>query len=164
MPTPPPPGTDGGPHEGMPGRAHRLADPESSPLCARILRNAAARFGVHPVSFSYLTNRIMHTQNQSLLAALYACISACEHCATACLGEADVKMMVRCIALDRDCADICALTARLIARGSEHGQHLLRECAEICKLCGDECEKHAAHIDHCRACAAACRAGMKVAA
>ncbi len=99
----------------------------------------------------------MHTQNQPLLAALYACISSCEHCATACLSEADVKMMARCIALDRDCADICALTARFLARGSEHGPHLLRECAEICKLCGDECEQHGAHMAHCRECAEACR-------
>ncbi|MBC7446617.1 MAG: four-helix bundle copper-binding protein [Hymenobacteraceae bacterium] len=99
----------------------------------------------------------MHTQNQTLLTALYACISACEHCATACLGEENVRMMVRCVSLDRDCADVCALTARLLARGSEHGPHLLRECAEVCKLCGDECAKHAAHMPHCQECADACR-------
>ena len=98
----------------------------------------------------------MHTQNQSLLAALYACISACEHCATACLSEADVQMMAGCIRLDRDCADICALTARLVARGSEHAAHLLKECAEICGLCADECGKHA-HMAHCKECADACR-------
>ena len=99
----------------------------------------------------------MHAQNQSLLAALNACIASCEHCATACLGEQSVQMMVRCISLDRDCADICALTARLVARGSEHAQHLLKECAEICKACGDECEKHASHMQHCKECAEACR-------
>lgn len=113
----------------------------------------------------------MHAQNQSLLDALNACIAACEHCATACLKEEDVKMMARCISLDRDSADVCALTARLIARGSEHGPHLLRECAEVCKACGDECEKHGAHMQHCKECAEACRrceeacrAGMSVAA
>jgi Domain of Unknown Function (DUF326) len=109
----------------------------------------------------------MHNQNQTLLAALYACISSCEHCATACLGEDNVQMMVRCISLDRDCADICALTARFVTRGSEHAAHLLRECAEICQLCADECAKHGAHMAHCqecadacRRCADACRAGM----
>jgi hypothetical protein len=99
----------------------------------------------------------MHQQNQSLLDALNACIAACEHCATACLQEDDVKRMVRCISLDRDCADVCALTARLVARASGHAEQLLRECAEICKACGDECEQHAAHMEHCRACAEACR-------
>ncbi|GAB2796689.1 hypothetical protein HNQ93_004378 [Hymenobacter luteus] len=97
----------------------------------------------------------MNTQHQSLLDALNACVAACENCASACLQEDDVKMMAPCIALDRDCADICALTARLLSRGSEHAWHLLRECAEICRLCGEECAKHA-HA-HCQACAAACR-------
>ena len=65
-------------------------------------------------------------------------------------------MMVSCISLDRDCANICALTARLVARGSAHGQRLLRECAEVCKACGDECAKHA-HRQRGQACADACR-------
>ncbi|WP_460676228.1 four-helix bundle copper-binding protein [Hymenobacter coalescens] len=98
----------------------------------------------------------MHQQNQPLLQALADCLAACEHCATACLQEQDVKMMVRCIQLDRDCADICALTARFVARGSEHAQHLLRECAEICRACGIECAKHH-HMEHCRMCAEACK-------
>ena len=97
----------------------------------------------------------MHTQNQPLLDALNACIAACEHCATACLQAGDVKMMARCISLDHDCADICALTARLVARGSEHAQHLLRECAEVCKACADECAQH--QDQHCQECAEACR-------
>ena len=99
----------------------------------------------------------MHAQNQSLLDALNACIAACEHCATACLGEQDVKMMARCISIDRDCADICALTARFVARGSEHAMHVMRECAEICGICATECEKHGAHMQHCKECAEACR-------
>ncbi|TLM88780.1 four-helix bundle copper-binding protein [Hymenobacter jeollabukensis] len=98
----------------------------------------------------------MHQQNQTLLQALADCVAACEHCATACLQEQDVKMMVRCIQLDRDCADICALTARFVARGSEHAQHLLRECAEICRACGNECAQHQ-HMEHCRQCAEACK-------
>jgi hypothetical protein len=92
----------------------------------------------------------------SLLNALSACSAACEHCATACLDEYEVKMLTHCILLDRDCADICRLTATLIARGSLHGQHLLRECAEVCGLCAVECEKHA-HMQHCKECAQACR-------
>ncbi|GAA4373556.1 four-helix bundle copper-binding protein [Hymenobacter koreensis] len=97
----------------------------------------------------------MHNQNQALLQALNDCVAACEHCATACLQESHVQMMARCIALDRDCADVCALTARLLARGSEHARHLMRECAEICKACGDECAQH--QHQHCQECAAACR-------
>ena len=97
----------------------------------------------------------MNQQNQSLLYALNACVAACERCASACLQEDHVKMMAPCIALDRDCSDICALVARLLARGSAHAQHLLRECAEICRLCAEECGQH--QHQHCQECAAACR-------
>lgn len=98
-----------------------------------------------------------HVQNHGLLDALYNCAAECNHCATACLDEQDVKMLARCIKLDIDCADICSLTASLIARSSEHGEHLLKECAEICNACADECEKHN-HMEHCKRCAEACRA------
>lgn len=98
----------------------------------------------------------MHnSQNRSAIDALQECILACEHCATACLQEEDVKMMARCIMLDRDCADICRLTMTLLARGSEHGKHLLRECMEVCEACAAECAKH--QHDHCQQCAEACR-------
>ncbi|MGV3540933.1 MAG: four-helix bundle copper-binding protein [Rufibacter sp.] len=97
----------------------------------------------------------MHTsQIRPVLDALQECIIACEHCASACLQEDHVQMMARCIATDRDCADICRLTAAFLARGSEHGKHLLKECIEICQKCADECAKH--DHDHCQECAQAC--------
>ncbi|WP_192823221.1 four-helix bundle copper-binding protein [Rufibacter sp. LB8] len=96
-----------------------------------------------------------HTQNRTVLDALHECILACEHCATACLQEEHAHMMARCIQLDRDCADICRLTSALLARGSEHGKHLLKECIEVCEACAAECGKH--DHDHCQACAEACR-------
>lgn len=100
-----------------------------------------------------------HQQNQELLAALNKCVAECNHCTTACLDEQDVKMLAKCIKLDIDCAEICSLTAGLIARGSEHGKHLLKECAEVCNACAEECEKHAKMgMEHCRICAEACRA------
>ena len=94
--------------------------------------------------------------NQILLDALNRCVAACEHCATACLSEEHVKHMVGCIRLDRDCADICALTARLVARGSVHAKHIMKECVEVCRLCEAECAKH--NHTHCQQCAAACKA------
>lgn len=96
------------------------------------------------------------TQNHAVLDALSRCIAACELCATACLHEDEVQMMVPCIRLDRDCADICRLTAAFIARGSDHAQHVLKECIEICRKCAEECGQH--QHDHCQQCAQACRA------
>ena len=98
-----------------------------------------------------------HQQNKQLMGALNNCAAECNHCATACLDEQDVKMLAKCIKLDIDCADICTLTATLIARGSEHAGHLKKECAEICNACAAECEKHT-HMAHCKTCAEACRA------
>ena len=96
-----------------------------------------------------------HKNNKSLIDVLYKCAAACDHCATACLDEDHVKMMAACIKLDIDCADICRLTASFIARGSVHGRHLLKECAEICRACSEECAKH--NEEHCQECAAACK-------
>lgn len=86
--------------------------------------------------------------------ACNACAVACNHCVSSCLHEQDVKMMVPCIALDMDCAQICALAASAMARNSEHSQAICALCADICQACGDECAKH--KMDHCQACAKAC--------
>lgn len=97
-----------------------------------------------------------HQAHQELLKVLNDCAAACEHCANACLNEPDVAKMTECIRLDRDCADICAMTAAWIARDSHFTQRLTALCAAICDACGAECGKHQ-HHDHCRECAEACR-------
>lgn len=98
------------------------------------------------------------TQYQSVIEALNACAAACDHCFDACLQEEDIKMMVRCIRLDRDCAEICKLTASALARNAEAARILLQACADICQECGAECAKHGDHMEHCRECAEACKA------
>jgi hypothetical protein len=82
-------------------------------------------------------------------------MQACEHCATECLHEKDVKMMARCIELDRSCADICSFASREMARDSAFAPAVCQLCAEVCDACGDECAKHA--MAHCQQCAEACR-------
>ena len=95
--------------------------------------------------------------DQTAIDALYACAAVCDYCAAACLNEDDVNSLTPCVGLDMDCAEICRTTATLLARGSEHGEHMLKECIEVCEKCAAECDKHAAHMDHCRRCAEACR-------
>ncbi|ALW84617.1 ferredoxin [Hymenobacter sedentarius] len=97
--------------------------------------------------------------NSAVLDAISRCIAACELCADACLDEKDVAMMVPCIRLDRDCADICRITAAFIARGSDYAKHVLKECMEICRKCHTECAKHP--HDHCIQCAKACQACLE---
>ena len=92
---------------------------------------------------------------ENFLATLARCAAACENCADACLDEDNIKMMVPCIRLDRDCAKICNLTASFVASNSAHAKHVAKECQELCRLCGEECASH--KTDHCQECAKACK-------
>jgi len=95
-----------------------------------------------------------------LLQKLAICIAACENCANACLEEDMVKDMINCIKTDRDCADICGTTHRLVARNSDNAGAMLKLCAELCGKCAQECETH--DMQHCQDCAKACRECEKV--
>jgi hypothetical protein len=99
-----------------------------------------------------------------LAAAIDACVEcaqACAVCADACLGEAEVAKLATCIRLNLDCADLCQVTARVASRQQPSEVAVLARtlelCALVCDFCGDECERHAAHHDHCRVCMEACR-------
>jgi hypothetical protein len=93
--------------------------------------------------------------------ACFDCAQSCTACADACLGEQDLQMLVRCIRLNLDCADVCGTTGRLLSRQTEADWEVLRlqlnACAAACQVCGVECEKHAEHHEHCKVCAEACR-------
>jgi Domain of Unknown Function (DUF326) len=93
--------------------------------------------------------------------ALSDCAQACTACADDDLSEPDVAELVKCIRLCLDCADVCTATLRVASRQTEYDANvtrsLLEACATTCKSCGDECERHAQHHEHCRVCAEACR-------
>lgn len=93
---------------------------------------------------------------QPLIDVLNECAVACNYCSVACLDEDNIAMLVSCIKTDMDCAVICTSTANLLARESDHGAHMLKECVELCTRCAEECEKHS-HHDHCEKCAEVCR-------
>ena len=97
-----------------------------------------------------------------------ACIEACVECALTCtacaddsLAEPEVLPLIRSITLCLDCAVICEATRQIVTRQTERDVGLLRAqvgaCAVACRICGAECERHAAHHEHHRICAEACR-------
>jgi hypothetical protein len=92
----------------------------------------------------------------------YACAQACTACADACVGEAQVSSLVQCIRACMDCADICAMAGAVATRRSGSNEVLIRQalglCEAACRICAEECERHAGHHAHCRICAEACRA------
>ena len=111
----------------------------------------------------------LHPQPTSLdREALVRCITECTDCAEACtscadadLAEPDVQDLARCIRLCLDCSDICTTTARVATRQTTTDLSVLRAvveaCLASCRVCGDECERHASHHEHCRVCAESCR-------
>jgi hypothetical protein len=91
----------------------------------------------------------------------YDCAQTCVTCADACLGEDMVDQLVQCIRLNMDCADVCAATGAVATRRSGSNEQVIRAmldaCATACRLCAEECERHAHDHEHCRICATACR-------
>lgn len=91
----------------------------------------------------------------------FDCAQACTSCADACLGEASVQQLTQCIRLNLDCADVCAATGVLSTRRTGSNEDVIRAmleaCALACRICGDECDRHAGEHEHCRICAESCR-------
>ncbi|CCD86390.1 conserved protein of unknown function [Bradyrhizobium sp. ORS 285] len=94
----------------------------------------------------------------------YSCAQTCTSCADACLGEESVAKLTQCIRLNLDCADVCNITGRIATRRTGSDQEMIRRmldaCAAACRLCAEECEKHAGMHAHCRICAESCRRCM----
>lgn len=104
----------------------------------------------------------------NLNAVLLRCIDECQDCAractrsaVACLSESDVRQLVQCIRLDLDCADLCLAAAALGSRRTGTNRDILRGmleiCSDGCRICAEECERHAGRHEHCRTCTDACR-------
>jgi hypothetical protein len=91
---------------------------------------------------------------QLVIQTLNDCITAYNHCYDACLKEEHVNMMVGCIRLDRECADIFPFLAQAMGRGTPFISELAEVCAKICESCGNECKKY--DHEHCQKCAEAC--------
>ncbi|MFC5068545.1 four-helix bundle copper-binding protein [Flaviflagellibacter deserti] len=89
------------------------------------------------------------------------CALICTSCADACLGEPMAAELTQCIRLDLDCADVCATTASVATRRTGSNEALIKSmlevCSEACRVCGEECARHADHHEHCRICADTCR-------
>jgi hypothetical protein len=96
-------------------------------------------------------------------------IKACNDCARECLNteiEAARKDLFKkddiAMVLERNCQDICMLTASLLQRGFSQAEHVARECAKMCEAFAAECAKYENRLlrscsEACLRCAAECR-------
>ena len=68
--------------------------------------------------------------------------------------------LTQCIRLNLDCADVCAATGAVASRRTGANEEVIRQmllaCETACRLCAQECRKHAQMHEHCRVCAEAC--------
>lgn len=95
-----------------------------------------------------------HEERQPRSQTLHECAEACNHCYDACLKEENIKMMAKCIQLNRECADICAFLEHALMRATPFASDLAAVCSKVCEACGSECQKH--DYEHCQKCAEAC--------
>ena len=102
--------------------------------------------------------------SEPLIACIEDCFAtarACTSCADACLAEEGADALRQCIRLDLDCANVCVMTSTLASTQTGSNPQVLRGaitlCALACRLCAEECEKHAPEHAHCRTCAEQCR-------
>ncbi len=107
---------------------------------------------------------VQGSMNETLVQCIedcYDCAQANTSCADACLAEDNVNEMKQCIRLNLDCADVCMATGKLAARRTGSDEQLLLQmlqiCEAACRICAEECEKHAGRQEHCRICAEICR-------
>lgn len=82
------------------------------------------------------------------------CYVLCNYCFNACLKEDDVKMLAKCIKLDKECGEICGVALSLVASDSEFKKEIVNFCIKACEACAAECRKH--NHEHCRECAQSC--------
>ncbi|WP_036930744.1 four-helix bundle copper-binding protein [Prevotella sp. 10(H)] len=96
----------------------------------------------------------MEKKVMDLATVLANCQAMCNYCFDSCLHEEDVKMMAKCIKLDKECAEVCSVTLSLLASNSSFTMDILQVCARICSECAQECKKH--NNEHCQECTKVC--------
>lgn len=112
-------------------------------------------FDTHPAPASDAGDRVMDA-----VTAAAECSLVCTSCADACLSEEGD--LARCIRLNLDCADLCGTAAGMLSRPGHQDRETLERtleaCVRACRVCAEECDRHADRMEHCRVCAETCRA------
>ncbi|MGE4283880.1 MAG: four-helix bundle copper-binding protein [Clostridia bacterium] len=104
-----------------------------------------------------------HYINECLVKTIQDCEATCEHMTNHLKKLPDFQVRVRQAVLLRDCADICGLTAKYVARGAIFARQAAALCACICEVCGNECARFPDQMSQncarvCMYCARECRA------
>ncbi|MGG6313047.1 four-helix bundle copper-binding protein [Paenibacillus macerans] len=117
---------------------------------------------MHPTSAMPYQTGSGSMLHSSLLEALQHCEAVCEFTDSAIIQRGDAGQRRKQVALLRDCADICTLTAKYVARHSGFAKSLAGYCAQVCEICGNHCLQHPDELSQkcgqiCLHCAQECR-------
>lgn len=96
------------------------------------------------------------------------CMLECESCARHCVGMVaeGKKDHLKTVGTCSDCAEFCAVSAKIVARRGPMAAMSCASCAKACDVCADACDRccekspdeHMKRCaEECRACAKACR-------
>lgn len=91
------------------------------------------------MEFNYDSVLPGYDYHSNLVMTINHCEATCENMITMVNGFHDCDDRVKQVRLLRDCADICTLTAKFIARNSIFARQIANLCAYICQMCGKEC-------------------------
>ncbi|MCS1351866.1 four-helix bundle copper-binding protein [Mechercharimyces sp. CAU 1602] len=91
----------------------------------------------------------------NILHTLQACATKCEHITHMIAHMPDISHRRSQILIVSDCADICTLMVKYVARASFFSHKLAECCAYICGMCAAECMKYP--DPDSRHCAAICQ-------
>lgn len=104
-----------------------------------------------------------HMSSHHLLSMIQHCEGTCEHMISMLINQGETHSRKKQIQLLRDCADICTLMAKYLARNTHLAKSLAQYCAYVCELCGNTCLQFPDHESQqcgqiCLNCAQECRA------
>lgn len=98
-------------------------------------------------------------RHAGLVKALNECEAMSLACLDHCIGElaSGDSSLEKCAARVRETMSLCSATRSLVLQGSPLVPAALELCAQACRGCQEECEKHRKHHEVCGACADSCR-------
>ena len=104
-----------------------------------------------------IRSRLPNELLASVTVALAASEEASTVCATGMLCGKDAEELRTAISRDLDCADVTAVTRRILARDTDRVllTAQIEACIIACQESNEECSRHADQHDHCRLCSQA---------
>lgn len=113
------------------------------------------------MSSNIRTSSVFHNPKYAeFIEACNHCANVGEYCASLCLREENVKIMLKCIELCFYCADVCRFASKYMSCDSSYAKQICQTCAKVYEACVKECERH--DIDHCKQCSQLCYECAKV--